>query len=215
MLVHSVNQGHIAAAAVVVNYNAEIRNKVVEEILRAGKGNLIRFAVAVGILRLERFQNLIEFIQGGGHFQAQLIQPRLVDEGIDPAVAGTAEEGQRVDVAVGCGNPLQGAGALFQLSLQIGAIGLNQIVEGDEGAFRAIFVHLIGRQVGFVEHIRIVSAVEHQAFLFFNFHRQGRLDIPADIGLGFQFLECCDIRKLNIAIYNGKHAERFLLLQRE
>ena len=215
MLILPIDERHIAAAAVIVNDDIKVRNEIVQEILCAGKRDLVRLSVAVRVLRLKRFQDLIEFVQRRRHLQPELIQPRLIDKRIDPAVAGTAEERKRINVAVRCRNAFFCAGALCHFCLQIGAVLVDQIVERNEHALRAVLVDLIRRQICLIKNIRVFAAVEQKIFLFLDLNTKRRLDIPLDVGLCFDLLPCQAVRKRNVSVHDCKHTECFRSLERE
>ena len=106
-----------------------------------GHGDLIvRVAVAVGVLLLERGQHVFKVDQGHGLFQSEAFEPGHVDHdvGRDGAVFAFIDIGRGVDVAVWrCAHLLDVRAALKE-SFQVRRVLLNQVVERQENTLGTI-----------------------------------------------------------------------------
>ena len=112
----------------------------------ASEGNLIvGVAVAVGVLLLEGGQHSHQLVHGGGHFQAQVLQPLHVD---DRHVAGHGAlghaGGQGVDMPVGGGGDGLERRHFLKGLRQVGHVLRNQVLQGEE------ILHVVD-DVGLVE----------------------------------------------------------------
>ena len=85
-------------------------------------GNFVLLAVAVGVAVTESNQNLVQLVDGGGNFQAQLVQPFLVDEDHIGQVINVlqSDQGHTVVAAV------VGIHALLQSDLLVGIVNFLQ-----------------------------------------------------------------------------------------
>ena len=110
----------------------------------------------------------MQLIQGGGHGQAQVVQPLLVhpELGGDGAVIALVDHGQAVDVAIQLGDQALGARILFKDLVDEVALGLDQVVQGQEGALADAVLGDHGVvHAAHQEDVRIVAAGQDQAQL--------------------------------------------------
>ena len=136
-------------------------------VLGEGHGDLIGFAVAVGVALLDGLADFVELFGGGGHFQSQLVQPGLVDE-LDAfaLVVGVGEvaDGQGVDVAIHLGDHVDQLRILLEHLHQVGGVFLGQIlVERNEHRQVADDLGLGQKRQ---ERVRQVAGSQHDIDLF-------------------------------------------------
>ena len=132
-------------------------------VLGKAVGNLIRLAVAVGVLLLKGLKHFVVLVQRGGNFLVDRFQPFLVDD-LD-AVAGVLIQGlvpaqHAVNMAAGSGG--NGSPVRTQLAVGLHAVGgkgLQHILQGDQ--LGLVLQNLSVGQQG-PEHIGHVAAGQHQ-----------------------------------------------------
>ena len=167
----------------------------------AGQGDDVAFDVELSLQLVsvvtERQQHLLELVNGGGHLQAQEVQPGHVDEGhvadgLDGGllIAQLLDPGQRPDVAVLVGAHGAILGSLLEHLAQVGHILVDVILHVDDDALLGVL-----QQVGITE-----AGGEHELGEGLDVgHLQGDLVAPLvaldglpghmDVGLLLQTLE--------------------------
>ena len=143
--------------------------------LAAAGGDFISDAVAVGVAGLEGAQHFHQFVLGGGHFQAQLVQPVLTDHG---AMALIVKDLGHVPDAV-----LAGGVAL--------ADDVPHILAHHFPAMGRVFLQVVGQiQDGAVVDQLVLHAVDHHVHVGGVARRDAQIEllgvggaaVPLDVG---------------------------------
>ena len=157
---------------------------------RAGQRNLVvRITVAVGVLLLKGLQHFVPLVHGGGHFQAQTIQPCLVDKGRIAALrTQRLLTGQSIDMAVRIGNHLTHSGLCLPSCLDVGAILFHIIFQRNEhvkvGGNVIIFQSIVSE-----EYVGQIAAGQQERLLLRPVRIACVLPVDLDVGVLFHLLE--------------------------
>ena len=144
---------------------------------------------AVGMGLLEGAQHLGELVGGGGHIQAQLIQPGFVDpgnaaDGLDGflAAAQLLDPGEGVDVAVGGGDEGAVLGIFVQHLLQVGHVLVDEVIHRDDGAVLGVAQQVVLAHLGVKDHVG--QFLLGQGQLLFLAELVVHVDRPVDVDVG-------------------------------
>ena len=155
---HAVRIGRIAEAVVVdEGVHHERAGPAAPVVDQPRVGNLVvRIAVAVGVLVTERLQHGAQLVGGGGHLQTEPFQPLDVDPQFlrQRGVVGHRPLGQRIDVAVGCGELVRHQRILGEHALDFYGVLVDQPFQRRQEALRAVQELLFGGDVGVDDHVR-------------------------------------------------------------
>jgi hypothetical protein len=129
--------------------------------------DLVRLAVAVGVLGREGDQRVVVLLDRGGHRQAEGVQPRRVDEQ-EVRVRQDAQlldRRQRVDVPVGGGDRRADVRALLEDRAQDRRVLVDEVLQRHQRAVAAVLHDLGVREAGVVQHVGQVTRSQHEVLL--------------------------------------------------
>ena len=173
------------------------------------EGNLVSLAVAVEVGRLDLAQRLDERLAGGGHLKAELAEPGLVVEHAAHVVLVLdAGGGEGVDVAVRAGHlglDLVQNALLGQVRVEVDTVLVDQVVQGQDVAHRAVGVDVVGGDGARAEDLGQVLGGPHQRDLLGL--AVGGNAVPVDVHVG-GFLDLLDHREV-VGVGRGGGGEHF------
>ena len=190
LIVHGLEHAIVKHQEVIALVMAEgVHEHIVREAvpgIGTGHGYLVGLAVAVGVAGLERAQHVGELIGGGGHLQAQGVQPGGVHVELAAllhAVEGALHTGHAVDVAIRHGQPGEYRRVALSNHRVVVAVAVDEVGYGAQYAF----LNAIALDVGILhageQHLRVGAGVEHEHQLFGDHVAGQRGDVQGDAGL--------------------------------
>ena len=162
---------------------------------RDSRAGVVAVVLVAHVVVLEGFQGGVQFVQGGGYGQAQIVQPCLVDhrelgDGVDGVVLLLADAGgahllgggQAVDAAVAHGDGGLDVGVGLQDGGQVGHdVGGDVGLEVDEGAVRAVVGQVVVGEAHAHEGVGQVAARDADVHLLGQGVAHG---VPLDVDAG-------------------------------
>ena len=185
---HKVGAGRAVVAA---DHRAEGGHQVAQvaaEALRGGIAVFVCFAVAVRVLCDKGLQHSFEILIGVGHFEAQRVEPCLVD--VHDVVDLRAQRqllGQAVDFAVSVGDDGLHRGVRLKHPVEVGHVFCDQVGELHEIAL--VLVHIgVAQAERTPERVGQIAGGQQQGFLLGPVAVVVDLPVDVDAGLLLDFL---------------------------